>query len=107
MLLRTNDGRTRKARWARQKQPIAQAYEAAMDAARETSGLEAAIDAHHAAETDVMHIGQRIMDAEASTLTGIVIKARAIEVCSSGNAAHWSVFTWGPRLQQAVLKTAT
>jgi hypothetical protein len=62
--------------------PIAERYEAEFEAARQNTGLPAAIEARFWAGHAVTNIAERIKDMPAATWAGIGIKARAIVACS-------------------------
>jgi hypothetical protein len=74
--------RSRHVREAKKMLPIAERYEAEFEAARQTAGLPAAIEARYWAGHEVAKLAERIKDMPAATWAGIGIKARAIVACS-------------------------
>ncbi|MDR4307681.1 hypothetical protein IHQ68_13745 [Chelatococcus sambhunathii] len=69
--------RTKTGREARRRLPIAQAYEDAMDHARETSGYNAAESARFRAALALMSLAIEVFDMPAETMADVGIKARA------------------------------
>lgn len=77
-----HDGRTRAGREIRRRLKVAEEYEAAVERARERSGIEAAQDDCYCAGIEVEKLAGAIAETEARTLRGILIKARAIQACA-------------------------
>jgi hypothetical protein len=74
--------RSRYVREAKKMLPIAEQYEAEFEAARQTTGLPAAIEARFWAGQEVAKLAEQMKDMPVATWAGIGIKARAIVACS-------------------------
>src|SRR4051812_30962436 len=75
--------RTKVGRLVRRKLPVADAYERGMQEARERSGVEAAKGERREAGFRVELAAREIGKAEALTMAGVVLKARALVASAS------------------------
>jgi hypothetical protein len=92
------NGRTRVGREVRKRLPIAQAYEAAMEHAREASGYVEAEEARYWSALALMKLADEAFGLEASSMSDVAVKACAFNAggyCDSG--APYQIATRQPR----------
>lgn len=98
--------RTKRGRAARARLKLAQAYQAAFEAAKEQSGIAPLAEARPAALEHLKEVGESVFAVPALTTAGLRIKAHAFTVYTRFDTekAEWEAkLWWSPRLAENIL----
>lgn len=105
--MEATDGRTTKGRRIKRLLPIAHQYEQDIETAKEQSGWQEAWKAFYLARRDLMTLAETAIAADALTMEGVEIKAKAIlAALTTGEEARFHPVRWGPALAEAIVSVA-